>query len=150
MIPATLTISAESSRSTHSNTLKVGLIGYGGRGSKATEETLNTDPNVVLTAMADVFDDQLETSYRRLKEKFPQKVQVSPDKKFIGLDAYQKLIDSDVDVVLLAAPPAFRPDHLEYAVNAGKHLFCEKPFAVDGPGLRRATQIGRASCRERV
>ncbi len=146
MIPATPTISAESSRSTHSNTLKVGLIGCGGRGSGATEEALNADPNVVLTAMADVFDDQLETSYRRLKEKFPQKVQVSPDKKFIGLDAYQKLIDSDVDVVLLAAPPAFRPDHLEYAVNAGKHLFCEKPFAVDGPGLRRvimATQKAR-------
>ena len=95
MIPATPTISAESSRSTHSNTLKVGLIGCGGRGSGATEEALNVDSNIVLTAMADVFDDQLETSYRRLKEKFPQKVQVSPDKKFIGLDAYQKLINSD-------------------------------------------------------
>jgi len=79
----------------------------------------------------------LEKSYNSLKQKFGEKVQVADNKKFVGLDAFQKLIDSDVDVVLLVTPPAFRPEHIEAAVKAGKHIFCEKPFAVDAPGLRR-------------
>ncbi|MDD3968854.1 MAG: Gfo/Idh/MocA family oxidoreductase [Proteiniphilum sp.] len=121
----------------NSDTLKVGLIGCGGRGTGAAEEALNADANVVLSAMADAFSDQLEIAYNVLKEKLKNKVQVSEQHKFVGLDAYKKLADSDVDVVLLAAPPAFRPAHLEAAVHAGKHVFCEKPFAVDAPGLRR-------------
>lgn len=127
----------------NSDTLKIGLIGCGGRGSGAAEEALNADPNVVLVAMADAFGDNLDTSYKKLKEKYPQKVQVTDKTKYVGLDAYQKLIDSDVDVVLLAAPPVFRPDHLEYAVNAGKHVFCEKPFAVDAPGLRKVIMVAQ-------
>ena len=123
--------------SSNSNTLKVGLIGCGGRGTGAAEEALNSDPNVILYAMADAFPDQLENSYNTLKEKQQNKVQVANNHKFTGLNAYQKLLETDVDVVLLAAPPAFRPSHLEAAVNAGKHIFCEKPFAVDAPGLRR-------------
>lgn len=121
----------------NSNTLKVGLIGCGGRGSGAAEQALNADENVVLSAMADAFKDQLDNSYDYLMKLFPQKVQVAKDHKFVGLDAFRKLIDSDVDVIILAAPPCFRPAHLEYAVNAKKHIFCEKPFAVDGPGMRR-------------
>ena len=121
----------------NSDTLKVGLIGCGSRGTGAAEEALNADSNVVLSAMADVFSDRLEESYATLKGKLKEKVQVSGDHKFVGLDAYQKLLDSDVDVVLLATPPAFRPTHLEAAVEAGKHIFSEKPFAVDAPGLRR-------------
>lgn len=121
----------------NSDTLKVGLIGCGSRGTGAAEEALNADSNVVLSAMADAFSDRLEESYATLKGKLKEKVQVSDDHKFVGLDAYRKLIDSDVDVVLLATPPAFRPVHLEAAVGAGKHIFCEKPFAVDAPGLRR-------------
>ncbi|MDD4801086.1 MAG: Gfo/Idh/MocA family oxidoreductase [Proteiniphilum sp.] len=128
---------AKSPWASNSDTLKVGLVGCGGRGTGAAEEALNADPNVVLSAMADAFPDQLESSYHSLKEKMKTKVQVSGQHKFVGLDAYQKLADSDVDVILLAAPPAFRPAHLEAAVNAGKHVFCEKPFAVDAPGLRR-------------
>lgn len=128
---------AKSPWSSNSNTLKVGLIGCGGRGTGAAEEALNADPNVILYAMADAFPDHLEKSYNNLKEKFKDKVQVTDQYKFVGLDAYQRLLDSDVDVVLLAAPPAFRPTHLEAAVTAGKHIFCEKPFAVDAPGLRR-------------
>lgn len=138
LIPKNTIIASESAWTSNSNTLKIGLIGCGGRGTGAAEEALNADENVVLSAMADAFSDQLDVSYKRLKGKFSQKVQVPDSKKFVGLDAFQKLIDSDVDVVLLAAPPAFRPSHLEYAVNAGKHIFCEKPFAVDGPGLRKA------------
>jgi predicted dehydrogenase len=130
-------ISSNSVWASNSNTLKVGLIGCGGRGTGAAEQALNADPNVVLSAMADAFADHLEESFNSLKEKFGDKIQVGNNKKFVGLDAFQKLIDSDVDVVLLATPPAFRPEHLEAAVNAGKHIFCEKPFAVDAPGLRR-------------
>src|SRR5690625_444522 len=121
----------------NSNTLRVGLIGCGGRGTAAAEEALNADENVVLTAMADAFRDHLDKSYSRLKKNMKDKVQVPEKNKFVGLDSFQKLIDSDVDVVLLAAPPFFRPLHLEACVQAGKHIFCEKPFAVDGPGLRR-------------
>jgi myo-inositol 2-dehydrogenase/D-chiro-inositol 1-dehydrogenase len=129
--------------SSNSNTLKVGLIGCGGRGSGAAEQALNADSNVVLAAMADAFKDQLDNSYKKLKDKYPQKVQVSDNMKFVGLDAYQKLLDSDIDVVILATPPGFRPTHLEYAVNAGKHIFCEKPFAVDGPGLRKVIMVAQ-------
>lgn len=127
----------------NSNTLKVGLIGCGGRGTGAAGEALNADPNVVLTAMADAFGDHLQTSYDSLKEKYGNKVQVPDNNKFVGLDAYQRLIDSDVDVVLLAAPPYFRPLHLEAAVNANKHIFCEKPFAVDAPGLRSVMESAK-------
>ncbi len=127
----------------NSDTLKVGLIGCGGRGTGAAEQALNAEPNVVLSAMADAFPDHLEASYNSLKQKFGEKIQVPDNKKFVGLDAYQKLIDSDVDVVLLAAPPAFRPEHLETAINAGKHIFCEKPFAVDAPGLRRVMMAAK-------
>lgn len=137
IIPNTQAFASEPAWASNSNTLKVGLIGCGGRGSGAAEEALNADPNVVLSAMADAFSDHLDASYKKLKDKYASKVQVTNSTKFVGLDAYQKLIDSDVDVVILAAPPAFRPSHLEAAVNAGKHIFCEKPFAIDGPGLRR-------------
>jgi predicted dehydrogenase len=137
LIPNEVILSSNSAWSSNSNTLKIGLVGCGGRGSGAAEEALNADPNVVLSAMADAFKDNLDASFQKLKEKMSQKVQVTDANKFVGLDAYKKLIDSDVDVVILASPPAFRPTHLEYAINAGKHVFCEKPFAVDGPGLRR-------------
>ncbi len=137
-------------RTSRSDTLKVGLIGCGGRGTGAAEEALNADPNVVLSAMADAFSDRLEQSHATLKAKLKEKVQVSNDHKFVGLDAYQKLLDSDVDVVLLAAPPAFRPLHLEAAVNAGKHIFCEKPFAVDAPGLRRVMAAAKKAEEKRL
>lgn len=129
----------------NTNTLKVGLVGCGGRGTAAAVEALNADPNVVLTAMADAFADQLESSYQSLAAQMAGKVKVSEQHKFVGLDAYQKLMSTDVDVVLLAAPPAFRPTHLEAAVAAGKHIFCEKPFAVDGPGMRRVIAASKAA-----
>lgn len=127
----------------NSNTLKIGLIGCGGRGTAAAVEALNADSNVILTAMGDAFSDHLDNSFQTLKEKMGSKVEVSDGHKFVGLDAFQKVIESDVDVVLLAAPPAFRPSHLEASVNAGKHIFCEKPFAVDGPGLRRVIEAAK-------
>ncbi|MEJ7737994.1 MAG: Gfo/Idh/MocA family oxidoreductase [Chitinophagaceae bacterium] len=117
--------------------LKVGLVGCGGRGSGAALEALKADPNVVLTAMGDVFADRLNESYAALLEAEPNKVKVSQPNKFIGFDAFQKVIDSGVDVVLLTTPPCFRPDHFTAAVDAGKHVFCEKPVAVDAPGVRK-------------
>jgi predicted dehydrogenase len=117
-------------------TLKVGLIGCGGRGSGAASQALKADPNVVLTAMGDAFEDQLQKSLQNLQKSCGDKVKVTPETCFVGLDAYQKVIDSGVDVVLLATPPGFRPVHLKAAVDAGKHIFCEKPVATDSPGVR--------------
>ena len=119
------------------DTLKVGLVGCGGRGTGAAGQALNADPDVVLAAMGDIFQDRLDQSYSNLLEIHPDKVKVAEENKFIGFDAYKKVIDSGVDVVLLATPPGFRPDHFAAAVDAGKHTFCEKPMAVDAPGVRK-------------
>lgn len=120
----------------NSDTLKIGLIGCGGRGTGAAANALNADSNTALTAMADVFDDQLDNSLSALKKEFGARIKVDPEHRFVGFDAYQKLIDSGVDVVLMAAPPGFRPAHLKYAVEKGKHVFTEKPMATDAPGVR--------------
>ena len=118
--------------------IKVGLIGCGGRGTGAALQALKADPGVRLTALADVFADRLDSSLATLKKMtaVADRIDVSPATSFVGLDAYQKLIASGVDVVLLASTPAFRPEHFRAAVAAGKHVFCEKPVAVDGPGIR--------------
>jgi myo-inositol 2-dehydrogenase/D-chiro-inositol 1-dehydrogenase len=120
----------------NTDTLRVGLVGCGGRGTGAASNALNADPNVVLTAVADVFPDQVENSLKGLRDAFGDRVKVDPDHTFIGFDAFQKVIDSGVDVVILTAPPGFRPAHLKYAIEKGKHVFAEKPVAVDGPGIR--------------
>jgi len=117
-------------------TLRIGLIGCGGRGTGAANQALNADKDVVLTAMGDVFAEQVKGSLNTLKKEMPDRVQVPPEKQFVGLDAFQKVIDSGVDVVLLCTPPGFRPQHLRAAVAAGKHVFCEKPMATDAPGVR--------------
>jgi myo-inositol 2-dehydrogenase / D-chiro-inositol 1-dehydrogenase len=125
------------------NTLKVGLIGCGGRGTGAAMQALKADLDVELTAMADVFSDRLEESYQALIKAFPKKLKINKGNKFVGFDAYKKVIESDVDVVLLATPPSFRPDHLMAAVDAGKHVFCEKPVAVDAPGVRKVLEAAK-------
>lgn len=119
-------------------TLRIGLIGCGGRGTGAAAQALKAEYNGKLVAMADAFDTQIENSIKSLSQQFPDRVDVQPDKKFTGIDAYQKLLASGVDVVLLASPPGFRPMHLAAAVEAGKHIFCEKPMAVDAAGYRVA------------
>ena len=119
------------------NIIKVGLVGCGGRGTGAASQALLADPNVVLTAMGDVFEDRLESSLMELNKIKPDQIKLEDTNKFIGFDAYQKVIDSGVDVVLLTTPPAFRPDHLTAVIAAGKHAFCEKPVAVDAQGVRK-------------
>lgn len=116
--------------------LKIGLIGCGGRGTGAAINALGADKNCKLVAMADAFADRQQRSLEILKKQFPEKIAVDPERCFIGFDAGDKLIHSDVDVVILAEPPHFRPMHLKSAVEAGKHVFCEKPVAVDAPGVR--------------
>ena len=121
----------------NSETLKVGLIGCGGRGTGAANQALNADPNVALTHMADIFQDRLDLSIKSLKTEHGDKIKVNQDTTFVGFDGAKKVIDSDVDVVILTTPPYFRPQQLEMAVEAGKHIFCEKPMAVDAPGIRQ-------------
>ena len=132
------------------NTLKVGLIGCGGRGSGAALNALNADGNVQLSAMGDLFEDSLQSSLNRLRKKVPEKVKVSPDRCFVGFDAYQKVVQSDVDVVLLTTPPGFRPQHLEAAVEAGKHAFVEITAAVDAPGVRRVLRSAEVAAKKNL
>jgi predicted dehydrogenase len=135
--PLAVTQSASAARS-GGGTLKVGLVGCGGRGTGAAAQALSTGEDVVLTAMADAFEERVQSSRKRLRdnEQFGSRVKVPNEACFVGLDGYQKVIDSGVDVVLLATPPGFRPQHLQAAVEAGKHIFCEKPMATDAPGVR--------------
>jgi predicted dehydrogenase len=126
----------EKTHAENADTLKVGLIGCGGRGSGAANQALNADKNMVLWSMGEAFEDKLQRSLSSLKEQHKERVNVSQDRQFVGLDAFEKVLNSGVDVVLLATPPGFRPQHLKAAIDAGKHVFCEKPMATDAPGLR--------------
>ena len=124
-----------------SDTIKVGLIGCGGRGSGAAEDickAAGTTYNIKLHAMADAFTERVTNCRDRLKENAAtkDKVDVADDRCFGGLDAYQKVIDC-CDLVMLATPPGFRPQHIEATIKAGKNLFAEKPVAVDGTGIRK-------------
>ena len=125
-----------------SDKIRIGLVGCGGRGSGAAAQALSAGEDVVLIAMGDVFEDRLQRSLRNLmnEKKFGARVKVSNNSCFVGLDAYQQVIDSGVDVVLLATPPGFRPQHLRAAIEAGKQVFCEKPMATDAPGVRSVLQ----------
>ncbi|MGE3809399.1 MAG: Gfo/Idh/MocA family protein, partial [Gemmataceae bacterium] len=120
-----------------SDLLRVALIGCGGRGTGAATQALRADANVKLVAMADAFEDKLEASLATLQkdQAIAAKIDVPAERRFVGFDAYQQAIAA-ADVVLLVTPPHFRPLHLKAAVEAGKHVFCEKPVAVDAPGVR--------------
>src|SRR5665213_4272268 len=118
------------------DTLKIALIGCGGRGSGAAGQALSTAGPVKLVAMADAFRDRLDSSYDELKKTHADRMDVPEENKFVGFDAHKKAI-ALADVVILATPPGFRPPHFEEAVRQGKHIFMEKPVAVDGPGVRK-------------
>ena len=128
-----------------SSILKIALIGCGGRGTGAAMNALSADPHVELAAMGDLFEDRLQNSLTQLRKKTPDKVKVAPEKCFLGFDAYQKVVDTDVDVVLLTTPPGFRPLHLAAAVEAGKHSFVEIVAAVDAPGVRSVLESAQAA-----
>jgi len=126
------------------NTIKIALVGCGGRGSGAAANALSTAGPTKLWAMADVFENRLASSHKSLSEQFPKQVDVPLERRFVGFDAFRKAIDSldKGDVVLLATPPAFRPSHFEYAAEKGVNVFMEKSFAVDAPGIRRVLRAG--------
>jgi predicted dehydrogenase len=124
-----------------SDSIKVGLIGCGSRGRGAADnicEAAGTSYNIKLHALADIFEDHLKDcrEFLRGASNCKEKFDVSDDRCFVGFDAYQKVIDC-CDLVMLATPPGFRPQHIDAVIKAGKHLFTEKPVAVDGPGIRK-------------
>jgi len=123
--------------------IKVAVIGCGGRGTGAAAQSLNV-PGTRLVAMADAFPDNIERAHESLKKQFGDRVDVPKERRFAGFEAYKAAIDS-ADLVLLTTPPGFRPAHFEYAVEKGKHVFLEKPVAVDGPGIRKIIEAAKVA-----
>lgn len=128
---------AHTAHAAGSDQLLIGLVGCGGRGTAAAIDALSADPNTTLVAIGDTFADRAELCLQTLKEttEVAPRVAVSKESVFDGFDAFKHVIDSGVDVVLLATPPHFRPEHFAYAIEKGKHCFVEKPVAVDVPGV---------------
>ena len=126
-----------------SETIRVGLIGCGGRGTGAAFDTLKADPATVIYAVGDLFKDRMESAVGSLAEKHVDRCELSTDRMFVGFDAYRKVLAEPVDMVILTTPPYFRPFHLAAAVAAGKHVFFEKPVAVDPAGIRQVIAAGR-------
>lgn len=138
-------------------TLKLAIVGCGGRGAGAAAQALSTKGPVKLWAMADAFEEPLTRCLRNLARGLSarydrdatagleDRIDVPPDRRFVGLDAYRQAIDSGVDVVILTGPPGFRPIHFDYAVQAGKHVFMEKPLATDAPGVRQVLAAAEAA-----
>jgi predicted dehydrogenase len=119
-----------------SEKIRVGLIGCGGRGTGAAIDCANASPDIEITALGDLFPDMLQLSLKELNAKLPGRVKATPETCFSGFDAYKKVLAAPVDLVILASPPFFRPEHLAAAIEAGKHVFTEKPVAVDPLGVR--------------
>ncbi len=125
-----------------SDAIRIGVIGCGGRGTGAVQDALGGAEGVTLVAMGDAFQDRIDDSLARLKKgKFAAQIDVPKDRLFVGFDAFEKVIASDVNYIILATPPGFRPQHLKAAVAAGKNIFTEKPVAVDGAGIRTVLEV---------
>ena len=125
-----------------SDVIRVGVIGCGGRGTDAAKNAFDAAPNVEIVAMGDLFADRLQHSRETLKNSIGKAYKVTDDTSFVGFDAYKKVIASPVNYIILATPPGYRPAHLRAAVDAGKHVFFEKPVAVDAPGVRSVMESG--------
>jgi predicted dehydrogenase len=135
------------------NTVQIALVGCGGRGTGAAGNALSVDNGpITLAAMADVFEDRLQTSYGNLKKQFGDKVDVPEDKRFIGLEAYKEAMDTlkPGDIAIFATPPAFRWVHFAYAIKKGLNVFMEKPVTVDGPTSKRMLRLAEESVRKNL
>lgn len=131
--------------------IKVSVVGCGGRGTGAAAQAIAADPGVRLVALADVFEDQVAKSFRGLSAKYGKsgQMQVTDASKLVGFDAYKKAIDL-ADVVILATPPGFRPQHFRYAISQGKHVFMEKPLATDVAGVKQVLETGKAAEKKKL
>ena len=123
-------------------TIRIGLVGCGGRGTGAAAQAMNTKGPTKLVAVGDVFQFRVDDCVKNLQRQHADKMDVE-SRKFVGLDAYEKVLASDIDLVILTTPPGFRPLHFEAAVQAGKHVFMEKPVAVDAAGIQRILAAGK-------
>jgi len=142
---------ASSVHAAGSDVIKIGLGGCGGRGSGAAANALTADPNTRLVAVGDAFAEKIEPALKNLRATpVGDRIAVDKDHCFVGLDAYQKVLASDIDLVILATPGAFRPVHLKAAIEANKHVFCEKPMAVDVPGLRKVIEAAELAKQKRL
>ncbi|MDI6827964.1 MAG: Gfo/Idh/MocA family oxidoreductase, partial [Armatimonadota bacterium] len=133
-----------------SDVLRIGVIGCGGRGTGAAINCIETGLPVKIVALGDLFQDRLDSCFKRLTEdeKLKGSVDITRDRCFTGFDNYLKVINAGVDMVILASPPGFRPSHLKAAVEAGKHVFMEKPVAVDAPGVRTVIECGEIASKK--
>lgn len=136
----------------NNDTIRIGLVGCGGRGTGAAANALKADPNIRLVALGDAFGDRLESSLGQLRRdtSIVAKIDVPRERQFTGFDAYQQVLNSGIDAILLCTPPHFRPAHIEAAVRARKHIFAEKPVAVDAPGVRRVLAACEEARRQRL
>jgi myo-inositol 2-dehydrogenase / D-chiro-inositol 1-dehydrogenase len=134
------------------NTVKIALVGCGGRGTGAAAQALSTKGPTKLWAMADVFEKRLQFSLANLNSAHQRQLEVTPDRQFVGLDGFKHAIDSldKGDLVLLTTPPAFRPIHFAYAVEKGINVFMEKSFAVEAPGIRKVLATGEAAAKKNL
>ena len=145
-LAATLVIPSYAYANVGRATIKVGLIGCGGRGTGGIVQSMRSAPEVELIALADLVPERIERAQRQIADEIAKdpslapKYKVKPEMTFSGFDAYKKLLATDVDLVMLATPPGFRPLHLRAAVEAGKHIFAEKPVAVDAAGVRHVIE----------
>ncbi|WP_223548915.1 Gfo/Idh/MocA family protein [Aestuariivivens sp. NBU2969] len=130
--------------------LKLALVGCGGRGTGAVVQALKADDNVKLIAMADAFEDQIEKAFTNLSSLFgTSRIEVKPSMKFAGFGSYKKAID-EADVVILTTPPGFRPQHFEYAIEQGKHVFMEKPVATDIAGIKKVLEAAKLAKQKKL
>lgn len=130
--------------------LRAGLVGCGQRGTQAVADLMTGTQNVELVAMGDLFEDKLEGSLKLLETKpgygaWKERIRVGPEQRFTGFDAFKKIAGSEIDIVMLATPPGYRPQHFEAAIEANKHVFCEKPFGTDAMGVKRFMAAAKKS-----
>jgi predicted dehydrogenase len=130
--------------------IKVGIIGCGGRGTGAGRDSLTADPAVEITALGDLFPERVTGCRDNLKGSFGERVKVNDEQMFSGFDAYKKVLATDVQIVLLATPPGFRPQHFQAAIEAGKHVFMEKPVAVDPHGVRKVIAAAELAAQKKL
>jgi len=133
-----------------SDTIRIGIIGCGGQGTRDLVSCVKSSPGVEITAMGDLFEDRMKESLDKLRKDVPAALKVTPDKRFIGFDAYKKVLQCDVHMVVLTTPPHWRAQHLRAAVEAGKHVFMEKPAGVDPKAIRSMIETAELAKQKRL